>query len=293
MFSASQEVREHSWPGQVNLDSDYSEFPRERVLMASKILASSVSRFFGTGDHRTQALTDINIEIEDGQFVCLVGPSGCGKSTFLRILAGLLRPSKGVVSIVSNTERPVSMVFQDYSIYPWKKVLDNVRFGLDLAGVPKKQGNVQAAKYLAKLGLSDRSNEYPNVLSGGMKQRVAIARALAVEPEVLLMDEPFAAVDAQMREILQEELLELWQADQRTVVFVTHSLDEAVLLADRIIVMSARPGRIVADLVVPFRRPRNPSIRSTPEFAQLEQELRSILRTEVTAQLANQAKEQL
>ena len=183
------------------------------------------------------------------------------------------------------------MVFQDYSIYPWKKVLDNVRFGLDLAGVPKKQGNAQAVKYLAKLGLSDRSNEYPNVLSGGMKQRVAIARALAVEPEVLLMDEPFAAVDAQMREVLQEELLELWQADQRTVVFVTHSLDEAVLLADRIIVMSARPGRIVADLVVPFSRPRDPSIRSTAEFAQLEQELRSILRTEVTAQLADQAKE--
>lgn len=291
MFSASQDVQEHSWSGRVNRGPDHSRTPRERVLMASKILASGVSRFFGTGDYRTQALTDINIEIEDGQFVCLVGPSGCGKSTFLRILAGLLRPSKGVVSIISNAERPVSMVFQDYSIYPWKKVLDNVRFGLDLAGVPKKQGNAQAVKYLAKLGLSDRSNEYPNVLSGGMKQRVAIARALAVEPEVLLMDEPFAAVDAQMREILQEELLALWQADQRTVVFVTHSLDEAVLLADRIIVMSARPGRIVADLVVPFSRPRNPSIRSTAEFAQLEQELRSILRTEVTAQLADQAKE--
>ena len=139
---------------------------------------------------------------------------------------------------------------------------------------------------LKKLGLADRARSYPTTLSGGMKQRVAIARALAVEPEILLMDEPFAAVDAQLREILQEELLALWQADQRTVLFITHSLDEAILLADRVLVMSARPGRIIADIKVPFARPRDPSVRSTAEFAKLEGELRELLRNEVNSHLA-------
>jgi NitT/TauT family transport system ATP-binding protein len=179
------------------------------------------------------------------------------------------------------------MVFQDYSIYPWKRVLDNARFGLDLAGVPKAEGNTRARTYLAKLGLADRERDYPSALSGGMKQRVAIARALAVEPEILLMDEPFAALDAQMRQILQDELLDLWQSDRRTVVFITHSLEEAILLGDRVLVMSARPGKIIASKVVPFERPRSADLRNSVEFRGLYSELWDLLKTEVDAHLAD------
>ncbi len=231
-----------------------------------KISARGVERTFDAG--RVQALGPLDLDIDDGEFVTIVGPSGCGKSTFLRIVAGLIPPSTGTVELaVADHRHATAMVFQDYSIYPWKKVLDNVRFGLDVAGVPKKEGNERARRYLARMGLADRADSYPSTLSGGMRQRVAIARALAVEPEILLMDEPFAALDAQLRQVLQDELLELWQADRRTVVFVTHSLEEAILLADRVIVMSARPGRIIDTQVIPFaaapaqRRPHDVRVR--------------------------------
>ncbi len=255
--------------------------------MGPKIQAKSVERYFGAKNNRVHALGPLDLEIEDGEFVCIVGPSGCGKSTFLRMVAGLINPSAGTVEIAAKTGHPTAMVFQDYSIYPWKKVIDNVRFGLDVAGVDKKEGNERAKKYLAKLGLADRASAYPATLSGGMKQRVAIARALAVEPEILLMDEPFAALDAQMRQILQEELLALWQADRRTVLFITHSLDEAILLGDRVLVMSSRPGKIIASKKVPFERPRSPEVRSTAEFAALQGELWELLRQEVHAHLAD------
>ena len=236
---------------------------------------------------RVHALGPLDLDIQQGEFVCLVGPSGCGKSTFLRMVAGLVNPSVGTIEIDTASDQPTAMVFQDYSIYPWKRVLENVRFGLDLAGVPKKEGNERARKYLAKLGLSDRERSYPATLSGGMKQRVAIARALAIEPEILLMDEPFAALDAQMRQILQDELLALWQADRRTVLFITHSLDEAILLGDRVLVMSSRPGKIIASKTVPFERPRKGDIRSSAEFAALQGELWELLRIEVEAHLAD------
>jgi NitT/TauT family transport system ATP-binding protein len=255
--------------------------------LGPKIQAKSVERYFGAKNNRVHALGPLDLEIEDGEFVCIVGPSGCGKSTFLRMVAGLINPSAGTVEIAAKTDHPTAMVFQDYSIYPWKKVLDNVRFGLDVAGVDKKEGTERARNYLAKLGLADREDAYPATLSGGMKQRVAIARALAVEPEILLMDEPFAALDAQMRQILQEELLALWQADRRTVLFITHSLDEAILLGDRVLVMSSRPGSIIASKKVPFERPRAPEIRSSAEFAALQGELWELLRQEVHAHLAD------
>lgn len=257
------------------------------VPPGAKISAQAVERFFGVGDKRVHALGPLDIDIAEGEFVCLVGPSGCGKSTFLRMVAGLIRPSAGQIDLAARgTGQPTAMVFQDYSIYPWKKVLENARFGLDVAGVHKKEGNERAMKYLARLGLADRANAYPGALSGGMKQRVAIARALAVEPEILLMDEPFAALDAQMRQILQDELLMLWQADQRTVLFVTHSLEEAILLGDRVLVMSARPGRILASKEVPFPRPRLAEVRNSPEFRALQAELWDLLRAEVEAHLA-------
>ncbi|HEX7096335.1 MAG TPA: ABC transporter ATP-binding protein [Acidimicrobiales bacterium] len=253
----------------------------------TKISARSVERYFGDGANRVHALGPLDLDIADGEFVCIVGPSGCGKSTFLRMVGGLIRPSAGQIDIAARTSHPTAMVFQDYSIYPWKRVIDNARFGLDIAGVPKKEGNARARQYLAKLGLADRERSFPDTLSGGMKQRVAIARALAVEPEILLMDEPFAALDAQMRHILQDELLALWQSDRRTVVFITHSLDEAILLGDRVLVMSARPGRIVASKQVPFPRPRSAEIRGSSEFAEFQAELWDLLRNEVEAHLAD------
>lgn len=251
--------------------------------MVAKVEAHALERRFGSGDRSVQALGPLDLEVEDGEFVCVVGPSGCGKSTLLRVIAGLIRPTAGRLDIRhADRARALSaMVFQDYSIFPWKSVAANVRFGLDMAGVKKSVSQPRVERWLQKLGLADFAGAYPSTLSGGMRQRVSIARALAVEPEILLMDEPFAALDAQLRMILQEELLSLWQEDRRTVVFITHSLDEAILLGDRVVVMSARPGVVVADFRVPFERPRSPDLRGSAEFAALEQEIWEILRIEV------------
>jgi NitT/TauT family transport system ATP-binding protein len=247
-----------------------------------KIAARGVERWFEDGGNRIAALGPFELDVAEGEFVSIVGPSGCGKSTFLRIVAGLLRPSAGEITIRRHTNKATTaMVFQDYSVYPWKTVLENVRFGLDVAGVPKRQGNELAHAYLDRFGLRDRAGAYPDKLSGGMRQRVSIARALIVEPEILLMDEPFAALDAQLRTVMQEELLELWQTDRRTVLFVTHSLEEAVLLGDRVVVMSARPGRLLESVEVPFERPRAAELRSSAEFAALHGRLWDMLRVEV------------
>jgi NitT/TauT family transport system ATP-binding protein len=248
---------------------------------AAKIAARGVVRYFGHQRERVQALGPLDLDIAEGEFACIVGPSGCGKSTFLRMVGGLINPSEGDIDIVARSNHPTAMVFQEYSILPWKRVIDNARYGLDLAGVPKKEGNERAMAYLRTLRLEDRARSYPATLSGGMKQRVAIARALAVEPEILLMDEPFAALDAQTRLVLQEQLLELWQADRRTVLFITHSLEEAILLGDRIHVMSARPGRVIATREVPFPRPRTSDIRRSKEFGDLQSDLWALLRQEV------------
>ncbi len=230
-----------------------------------------------------QALLRIDLKIIEGQFVCLLGPSGCGKSTLLRMIGGLDHPSGGEIVINARSARavPTATVFQSYNVFPWKTILGNVRFGLEMHGASRREADVTARKWLARMGLTDFADAYPPSLSGGMLQRVAIARALAVEPEILLMDEPFAALDAQHRRIMQEELLALWQEDRRTVVFVTHSLEEAVLLGDRIVVMSARPGRVLREFDVPFDRPRRAEIRTDPRFAALEGEIWDLLKSEV------------
>ncbi|MGW2916118.1 ABC transporter ATP-binding protein [Streptomyces asoensis] len=245
-----------------------------------KLSAHDLTRTFGRAPGAVDALGPVELSIPTGEFACVVGPSGCGKSTLLRIAAGLLRPSTGTLEIRTASPRPAAMIFQDYGIYDWKTVRANVRFGLDVQRVPRRTADARVDDWLARTGLRDFADAYPAALSGGMRQRVAVARALAVEPEVLLMDEPFAALDAQLRTILQDELLELTQATRTTTLFITHSLEEAIVLGDRVLVMSARPGRIIAEHRPPFPRPRTGDIRATPEFTALRGELWDLLRRE-------------
>lgn len=246
-----------------------------------KIAVKNVSKVYGRKSTVT-ALQDVDLEIQEGQFVCLVGPSGCGKSTLLRMMASLHHPSSGTVELnTSRATHGVAMVFQNYSIYPWKTVEQNIGLGLQVKGLSAAERASRVGPLMEQMGLTDFANALPSALSGGMAQRVSIARALAVRPDVLLMDEPFAALDAQMRRVLQDELLAIWQQDRRTVVFVTHSLEEAILLGDRVVVMSSRPGKIIGDYHVPFERPRRPEIRGTAEFAELEQQIWSQMRIEV------------
>ncbi len=249
-----------------------------------RIAFRQVGKVFPTKSGSVEALSEISLDVRDGEFLCLLGPSGCGKTTLLRIAAGLERPSTGSVDLRhDNPNRPLSaVVFQDYSVFPWKTIRDNVTFPLLQIGLGRAQAREVANHWLAQLDLTGFENAYPDTVSGGMKQRVAIARALAVQPEVLLMDEPLAALDAQLRLLLQEKLLKLWQESQNTVVFVTHSIDEALLLGDRIAVMSARPGRIDTVIDVPFERPRDPDeIRSSSDFAALRGEIWRRLRREL------------
>lgn len=252
-------------------------------VVVNKISARSIERTFGVGDVEVKALGPLDMDVVDGEFLCIVGPSGCGKSTLLRIVAGLLNPTRGEIQIDDDgSDSPlVSVVFQDYSIFPWKTVEANVRFGLDVAGVPRRIASERVDKWLSRFGLDAFRKAYPATLSGGMRQRVSIARALVMEPQVLLMDEPFAALDAQLRHIMQDELLEVWQEDRRTVIFITHNLDEALLLGDRVVVMGKRPGTIVGEFAVPFPRPREATIRKDPVFAEMENEIWDLLRTEV------------
>jgi len=247
------------------------------------VAATNIHKMYPAKHRNVQAVGPLDVTIRHGEFVCLVGPSGCGKSTFLRMIAGLTQPSEGqlAVDVAADAKQPISMVFQDYGIYPWKTVAQNIRFGLDVAGYSRRESKARVAEWVDRLQLTGFENSYPNQLSGGMKQRVSIARALATEPELLLMDEPFAALDAQLREVLQDELLALWQANRRTVVFVTHSLEEALILADRVVVMGARPGRVVADIEVPFERPRSGEARNTAEFGRLRAELWALLKVEL------------
>lgn len=236
------------------------------------IRIENVAKTFAGG---IEALSPVSLTIPDGQFVSLLGPSGCGKSTLLAILAGLETASRGTVTGAGR----VGMVFQDPALFAWRTVRDNVAFGLQMQGVSKEERRERADAALRMVHLSRFANAFPHELSGGMRQRAAIARALVTEPEALLMDEPFAALDAQTRELLQAELLDLWTRSRATVVFVTHSLDEALTLSDRIVLLSARPGRILADLTVDAARPRDP--QSDPSLAALRTRLRDLLAAEV------------
>ncbi|GAB2460651.1 ABC transporter ATP-binding protein [Nocardioides hungaricus] len=223
---------------------------------------------------RVQALDDFNLALEPGTFCCIVGPSGCGKSTLLRILDGLQAPDQGRVLLngvpVTEPTLDIGFVFQRYNLLPWRTVLANVEFGLENQGVAKERRREIARRWVKIVGLDGFEQHYPSQLSGGMQQRVGLIRALAIDPTVLLMDEPFGAVDDLTRMRLQEELLGLWERENKTVVFVTHDIEEALYLADRVVVMSARPGRIEEVFDVDLPRPRDPNMRATPEFGALK-----------------------
>ncbi|WP_378956627.1 ABC transporter ATP-binding protein [Pelosinus sp. sgz500959] len=249
-----------------------------------KISIENINKIFSTQKGQTTALKDISLSIGDGEFFCIVGPSGCGKTTLLRILADLETASSGNIKIKSTQNgHPInSMVFQEQSIFPWMTVLDNVSYGLRMRGIPKKERNEIAAGYIHMIGLQEFTHSYPSQLSGGMKQRVSVARAFANDPEVLLMDEPFGALDEQNRLILQQELLRIWERTKKTTVFITHSIDEALCLGDRVMVMSAHPGMIKTIIDIDLPRPRDiATIRTSLYYNTLFQSIWSILRDEV------------
>jgi NitT/TauT family transport system ATP-binding protein len=239
---------------------------------------------FDHNGSKTVAVQRAQLEIPPGEFVCLLGPSGCGKSTLLNAIAGFVTPTRGEVTVdrqavtVPSPDR--GMVFQQHSLFPWKTVKDNVAFGPLMAGTGRDEACSVARTFLSLVGLAAFEDAYPATLSGGMQQRVGIARALANYPSVLLMDEPFGALDAQTRVMMQENLLDIWREFRNTVVFVTHDIDEAVYLSDRIVVMSASPGRIIADIPVTLPRPREQSLLTSPEFMVLKRQCLDLIREE-------------
>ncbi len=260
----------------------------------AKIRLDRLSKTFGDDNAKTVALSDFNLTVGDGEFVCIVGPSGCGKSTMLRMVAGLERPSAGTIDVTAaDAKRPLNaMVFQEQGLFPWMTVIDNVAYGLEMRGVGKRERHERAAPFIEMIGLSRFRDHYPSQLSGGMRQRVSLARAFVADPEILLMDEPFAALDAQNKLIMQDELLRIWEGTQKTVLFITHAIDEAISLGDRIVVMTAHPGRIKQIVPVDqFPRPRRPvELRADPRFGALQLEIWRMLEDEVrTARLQAQA----
>jgi NitT/TauT family transport system ATP-binding protein len=232
----------------------------------------------------TLALSDVNLDVAEGEFVAVVGPSGCGKSTLMRIMAGLDTPTDGrIETSAAATDAPATLpsavVFQEQSLFPWMRVAQNVAFAFDSLGLPKAEVDRRVAKELALVGLTDFANAYPHELSGGMKQRAAVARAFAVDPPVLYMDEPFGALDEQTRVGLANELMKLWDSTRKTVVFITHGIEEAVTLADRVVVLSAHPGTVKAIIPIEFPRPRDAvMLRGDPKFGEYVVRIWELLR---------------
>ena len=254
----------------------------------SRVSIQAVSRVFETAKgQRTQALQPVDFEVRDNDFVTILGPSGCGKSTLLRIVAGLDHATSGRVLLdgvsVEGPGADRGMVFQSYTLFPWLTIEQNIRFGLRERGMPEAQQKERAAYFIAKVGLRGFEQHFPKQLSGGMQQRTAIARALANDPKILLMDEPFGALDNQTRVLMQELLLGIWEAERKTVLFVTHDIDEAIFMANRVAVFSARPGRIKTELAVQLAHPRHYTIKTSPEFMDLKARLTEEIRAESMA----------
>jgi NitT/TauT family transport system ATP-binding protein len=250
---------------------------------STKLAIRNVTKIYRRGGKEMTALENFSLDIAELEFLVLLGPSGCGKSTLLRIIDGIETCNSGQVildgkDVTNTTGDGRGMVFQSFELFPWRTVLANVAFGLEVTGVGKAERLAIAREYVNLVGLSGFENSYPHELSGGMQQRVGIARALAIKPSVLLMDEPYGALDVQTRDILQDELLNIWEKQRKTVIFVTHSIEEALYLADRIVVMTPRPGRIEQIIDVPFPRPRRDTLKSTPEFLEMRRSIWATLR---------------
>jgi len=247
---------------------------RKQMISRPQIQVSKVSKIFRSEESEIVALEDINLDIQSGEFICLLGPSGCGKSTLLNAIAGFSPPTSGSITIddktVQNPGPDRGMVFQEYALFPWMSVEQNIAFGLEIKKLPKTQIKEKVDALLGMLNLRDFRERYPKDLSGGMRQRVAIARVLALDSPILLMDEPFGALDSLTRRNLQDELLRIWTTFKKTVIFVTHSIEESIYLADRIMVMTYRPGKIKKEVSVTMPRSRDPS---SAEFNELKKEL--------------------
>ena len=268
--------------------------PEATDVGKGQIDITDVSITFGKGPDAYQATEKTSIKIKAGEFVCILGPSGCGKSTLLNAIAGYVEPTTGSVTVdgeaVKGPGPDRGMVFQQYSLLPWKTVYENVAFGPRMAGHTRTEAGSTANTFLELVGLKKFGNRYPAELSGGMQQRVGIARALANYPSVLLMDEPFGALDAQTRLMMQESLLDIWRKFGTTVVFVTHDVDEAVFLADRVLIMSAAPGRIIEDVKVGLERPRTTDMATSPEYMKARQFCLDTIRAESRKAFAEQNK---
>ena len=254
--------------------------------MAGILLIAGVSKTFaGTRGSGTLALQATSLEVAENDFITILGPSGCGKSTLLRMVAGLEVPTEGRITLEGRTVQGPGadrgMVFQSYTLFPWLTVEANVCFGLREKGLPPAQQREIANSFIAKVGLNGFESHYPKQLSGGMQQRTALARALANDPRILLMDEPFGALDHQTRELMQELLLGIWEQERKTVLFVTHDIDEAIFMGSRVVVMSARPGHIKSDVEVPLEHPRHYSVKTTAAFSELKARLTEEIRVEV------------
>jgi NitT/TauT family transport system ATP-binding protein len=258
----------------------------EEKVMAGRLLeVRSLKKVFSRQGKEVIALEDFDLTVDQGEFVAIVGPSGCGKSTFLHMLGGFEPADGGTMRlngvVVKDPGPDRGMLFQEYALYPWLTVIGNILWPLEIRKMAKADREKIVERLISMVGLSQFRNHYPNELSGGMKQRVALARLLALDPKILLMDEPFGALDAQNRELLQEELQQIWNASRKTVLFVTHDIDEAIYLADRVIVFTARPGRIKADIQIDLPRPRAIEIKKTREYTDYRNEIWDLLRSEV------------
>jgi NitT/TauT family transport system ATP-binding protein len=258
-------------------------------LAKPKLELENLSMVYTQRGHPFVALLDVSLEVNGGEFISIVGASGCGKTTLLRIVDGLIKPTRGAVLVdgraVARPGPDRGFVFQQDALFPWRTVLDNVVFGLEVQGKPRSESRARADALVRLVGLSGFEQHFPHELSGGMRQRANLARALTIDPDVLLMDEPFASLDAQTREIMHSELLRIWRSNRKTVLFVTHQIDEAVYLADRVVVMTSRPGQIKAVLEIDIPRPRSLDVKRTPRFIELVDAIWKMIEEEVKAAL--------
>jgi len=258
----------------------------------TKLEAKNIVKHFDHNGNSVLALDGIDLKVEEGDFVCIVGPSGCGKSTFLNIVAGLEKPDTGEILLngksITTAGPDRTMVFQEGALFPWLKVIDNVEFGLKMAGIPKDERSQISQRYLDMMQLTKFANSYTYQLSTGMKQRVAIARALVMDPEILLMDEPFAALDAQTRDLLLVELQLIWERTKKTILFVTHSISESVILGNRVVIFKNRPAKIKKEITIDYRRPR---LAEDENLVKYQQMILAELKTEVRAQMKREFEE--